>query len=50
MADKVKFTFNNKQLEAEAGQSVLEAVKQAGFEIPHYCYCPQLSIAGSCRF
>ena len=49
MADKVKFTFNNKQLEAEAGQSVLEAVKQAGFEIPHYCYCPQLSIAGSCR-
>ncbi len=29
--------------------TVLQACKQAGVEIPHYCYHPKLPVAGNCR-
>ncbi|HUU46793.1 MAG TPA: molybdopterin-dependent oxidoreductase, partial [Acidobacteriota bacterium] len=32
-----------------AGTTVLQAAEQLGIFIPHYCYHPGLSIAGSCR-
>jgi NADH-quinone oxidoreductase subunit G len=32
-----------------AGTSILEAAKQAGILIPHYCYHPGLPVAGVCR-
>jgi len=28
---------------------ILDAALKAGIEIPHYCYHPALSVAGSCR-
>jgi len=31
------------------GTNVLDAAKAVGIQIPHYCYHPALSIAGSCR-
>ncbi len=49
MAKKLTFKFNDLTLEADEGQSVLQAVLDAGHEIPHYCYHPALSVAGSCR-
>ena len=29
--------------------TVLQACKQAGIEIPHYCYHPKLPVSGNCR-
>ena len=49
MTKKLTFKFNDLTLQADEGQSVLQAVLDAGHEIPHYCYHPALSIAGSCR-
>jgi NADH-quinone oxidoreductase subunit G len=49
MAKKLIFKFNDLNLEANEGQTVLQAVLDAGYEIPHYCYHPALSVAGSCR-
>ena len=42
-------TINGLTLEAKEGSTVLQAAAQAGIEIPHYCYHPGLSVAGSCR-
>jgi NADH-quinone oxidoreductase subunit G len=36
-------------IRAESGQTVLEAALAHGHEIPHFCYHPALSVAGSCR-
>jgi len=44
-----KLTIDGVEIEVAAGTSVLEAAKQAGVEVPHYCYHPGLSIAGQCR-
>ena len=32
-----------------AGTNLIEAARQAGVEVPHYCYHPGLTIAGQCR-
>lgn len=45
----VKLTINDKPIEVPAGTSVFEAAAKAGIFIPHYCYHPDLSIAGVCR-
>jgi len=42
-------TIDGKEVWVEEGTSILEAAKQVGIEIPHYCYHPGLRIAGSCR-
>lgn len=47
--EKVTFTFNDHTIEAIKGQTVLQAVTDAGYEIPHYCYHPGLPPEGSCR-
>jgi len=44
-----KLTIDGQEIEVPAGTKVIEAAKQLGIEIPHYCYHPALSIAGSCR-
>jgi len=45
----VKLTINGKEVEAAAGSSVFEAAMKAGVFVPHYCYHPDLSVAGVCR-
>jgi NADH-quinone oxidoreductase subunit G len=44
-----KLTIDGKEVEVAKGTRVIEAAKQAGIDIPFYCYHPGLSIAGNCR-
>ena len=41
--------LNGGEREAEEGQLVIDAAKDAGIEIPHYCYHPALGNPGNCR-
>jgi NADH-quinone oxidoreductase subunit G len=45
----VTLTIEGRQVTVPAGTSILEAAKQAGILIPHYCYHPGLPVAGVCR-
>lgn len=49
MSDVVNITIDGKALAVPKGTNLIEAAKLAGIEIPHYCYHPDLSIAGNCR-
>ncbi len=42
-------TIDGKEVTVEKGTRVIQAAKQLGIDIPHYCYHPGLSIAGNCR-
>lgn len=42
-------TVDGQQIEAENGQTILQAALNAGIELPHYCYHAGLSIVASCR-
>jgi len=48
-AKTVRVTVDNKVLEAPEGETLLQVMLDAGLDIPHYCYHPNLSIDGSCR-
>ncbi len=45
----VSLTVDGKQLTAPAGTLLIDACKQAGIEIPAFCYYPGLSLQGACR-
>lgn len=50
MADTlVNVTIEGRPVAVPAGMSILEAAKQVGVLIPHYCYHPGLPVAGVCR-
>ncbi|TBR19284.1 2Fe-2S iron-sulfur cluster binding domain-containing protein [bacterium] len=49
MAKLVKFKLNGKDVEAPEGQLVIDAAKDQGVEVPHYCYHPGLGNPGVCR-
>jgi NADH-quinone oxidoreductase subunit G len=42
-------TINGMTVTVPDGTTVLNAAKEAGIEIPYYCYHPHLAIAGNCR-
>ena len=42
-------TVDGREVEVEAGLTVLQACEQAGIEIPRFCYHERLTIAGNCR-
>ncbi len=44
-----KITIDGKTIDVKDGITILEAAKQVGIDIPHFCYHPALSIAGNCR-
>jgi len=48
-SDHPTFTVDGRELTIERGRTVIEIARDAGIEIPHYCYHPGLSIAGNCR-
>ena len=48
-SDLVRITVDGKPVEVKKGTNLIEAAKQAGIDIPHYCYHPDLSVAGNCR-
>lgn len=45
----IKINIDGEPVEVLAGENLIEAVKRAGKEVPHYCYHPKLSVAGNCR-
>lgn len=57
MADKneapapkiVQVTVDGAKIDAVEGAPLLQAMLDAGLDIPHYCYHPKLTIDGSCR-
>ena len=44
-----KLTIDGREVEVEAGLTILQACQQIGIEIPHFCYHERLNIAGNCR-
>lgn len=49
MGKTVKYKLNGVEREAEEGKLVIEAAKDVGVEIPHYCYHKALGNPGNCR-
>ncbi|MFT3837206.1 MAG: 2Fe-2S iron-sulfur cluster-binding protein [Myxococcaceae bacterium] len=45
----VTFTVDGVEVVAKPGTNMIDAAKQAGAEIPYYCWHPRLSIAANCR-
>ncbi len=45
----LKIFIDEKPLEVEEGITVFNAAKQAGIEIPHFCYHPAFAPEGTCR-
>jgi len=45
----VSLTIEGRTVSVPAGTSILEAAKNAGVLVPHYCYHPGLPVAGVCR-
>ncbi len=45
----MKIIIDNKEVEAKEGQTVLEAARGAGIEIPALCYHPDLCVKANCR-
>ncbi len=41
--------INNHEITVDKGTLIIQAAAKLGYEIPHYCYHPGLSIAGNCR-
>jgi NADH-quinone oxidoreductase subunit G len=50
MSNQVTLSINNKSVTVPAGTSIIQAAKEIGIEVPHFCWHPGLSIAGVCRF
>lgn len=49
MADQVTLTIDSKNVTVPPGALLIEAAKQAGIEIPSFCYYPGLTLQGACR-
>src|SRR5512135_3047871 len=47
--DMPVITIDDKQIEVASGATVMDAAREAGIYIPHFCYHKKLSIAASCR-
>jgi NADH dehydrogenase/NADH:ubiquinone oxidoreductase subunit G len=45
----VNITINNKKIQAQSGQTVLQAARASGVNIPTLCYHPSLPPEGACR-
>ena len=45
----IEFFINGIPLQAENGQTVMQAAVAAGITIPSFCWHPQLSVPGNCR-
>ncbi|MGD1095098.1 MAG: NADH-quinone oxidoreductase subunit NuoG [Bryobacteraceae bacterium] len=49
MTELVKLTINGHMVEAEKGTLLIEAARQAGIEIPSFCYYEGLTLQAACR-
>jgi NADH-quinone oxidoreductase subunit G len=44
-----ELTINDRSVEVPEGTNIIQAARKVGVHIPHFCYHPGLSVAGSCR-
>jgi NADH-quinone oxidoreductase subunit G len=44
-----KIIVDGKELEFKQGQTIIEAAKDHGIDVPHFCWHPKLSVSGNCR-
>jgi NADH-quinone oxidoreductase subunit G len=49
MAETVKLTIDGRTVEAAKGTLIIEAARQAGIEIPSFCYYEGLTLQAACR-
>lgn len=42
-------TIDGNKIDFVQGQTIIEVVRTAGIEIPHFCWHPKLSVSGNCR-
>ncbi len=42
-------SINGTEIEVDKGTTILRAAAQAGYDVPHFCYHPALSIPANCR-
>jgi NADH-quinone oxidoreductase subunit G len=47
--DLVTVNVDGKDIAVPKGTNVIEAARQLGVDIPHYCYHPKLTVVGNCR-
>ena len=45
----MKIIIDNREVEAREGQTILEAARENGIEIPALCYHPDLCVKANCR-
>lgn len=45
----ITLTIDGLEVQVEPGSTIMEAARKLEVEIPHFCYHPRLSVAGSCR-
>ncbi|MBF6309335.1 2Fe-2S iron-sulfur cluster binding domain-containing protein, partial [Nocardia farcinica] len=45
----IEIFINGKSVACKENQTVLEAARSNGIEIPHLCYHPALKPSGACR-
>jgi formate dehydrogenase major subunit len=48
-SDQVSFTLNDHPVTAASGETILQAARRNGIDIPHLCYADGLATAGNCR-
>jgi len=48
-SESITFTLNNEAVEAKQGETILQAARREGVDIPHLCYSDGLATAGNCR-
>ncbi|HCV44278.1 MAG TPA: NADH-quinone oxidoreductase subunit G, partial [Bacteroidetes bacterium] len=44
-----KITIDGRELEVDGKRTIIEAARENGIEIPHFCWHPRLSVSGNCR-
>jgi NADH-quinone oxidoreductase subunit G len=44
-----KVTIDDRQFEVDPKRTIIEAARENGIEIPHFCWHPKLSVSGNCR-
>ena len=49
MSDKKTLIINNKEVEFTDEPNLLEVIRKAGFNVPTFCYRPDLTQYGACR-
>ena len=49
ISDQVSFTLNDQPVTATSGETILQAARRNGVDIPHLCYADGLATAGNCR-